>query len=687
MAKGGTNLNPGADATLVNAAYAAAMANVPKDLSGTFEALATNYATTMKSVASSWEGVAKSVGTLGRAAIGQAVTNLNNRAVVAGVSSKTNTTFLTDGLKDVKKNIFNTWKLKNEDGTANNPLSALNRGKRIEARQQRDKFFAQAKSITAGSTYLSENFAAETVDENATGVENLMLANGIQSLSTSSGKSDDGSYLKPSHDKNKNIVFTLYGADDKPITGFIDGKPVSVDGEVGVSVNADGINGLITPKNDDVATGFNALMTSMEVSAKNSNTSATFDNFAPKLKNDIRPLINTENKLHVAMGANIYNFSETFSEDLYNPEGSVTSATIFGMMNNTIPEDANGNPLPVDEMADGTAGITSADFTTGEAGAANYKLLANALTNKSNKHYNYDTTKEVFLSWAEQGAKSAFDYGVSQRKAVPLLGKSNIPETDNIYGIPKDGLLLGDMNKYDKQTLVPQYLVTDYINDIKSGSNFKFLMHNYSYKEGNWYENYGTERERKYETNKEMTDDVFQTGGKYFNNLETALEIDPTTGDVYGAEENKADLVAIKAGTLSQYSTPEMRIDLGFMNKSNTSIIEGLNDLLPPEAEAGNEKGYKFDELGPDLLGLFNQFALKDNEGNVLRYPENHENKGDAVIIKLGRKKTLASRKKAIQTLDDILETFGFNKYINTSGSESNYSGSVEEIVAGIDEN
>ena len=32
MAKGGTNLNPGADATLVAAATRAAMANVPKDL-------------------------------------------------------------------------------------------------------------------------------------------------------------------------------------------------------------------------------------------------------------------------------------------------------------------------------------------------------------------------------------------------------------------------------------------------------------------------------------------------------------------------------------------------------------------------------------------------------------------------------------------------------------------------------
>ena len=61
MAKGGINLNPGADATLVAAATRAAMANVPKDLSGTFEALAKSYDETMKSVAESWGSVIEKV--------------------------------------------------------------------------------------------------------------------------------------------------------------------------------------------------------------------------------------------------------------------------------------------------------------------------------------------------------------------------------------------------------------------------------------------------------------------------------------------------------------------------------------------------------------------------------------------------------------------------------------------------
>ena len=73
MAKGGTNLNPGADATLVGAAYRAAMANVPKDLSGTFEAMAKSYDETMQSVAESWSTVIEKVAPLAADLVNNAI--------------------------------------------------------------------------------------------------------------------------------------------------------------------------------------------------------------------------------------------------------------------------------------------------------------------------------------------------------------------------------------------------------------------------------------------------------------------------------------------------------------------------------------------------------------------------------------------------------------------------------------
>ena len=70
------NLNPGADQTLVTAAYRASMANVPKDLSGTYEALASNYAATMKIVGESYGQLAKTVGKIGGQLAGQAIENM-----------------------------------------------------------------------------------------------------------------------------------------------------------------------------------------------------------------------------------------------------------------------------------------------------------------------------------------------------------------------------------------------------------------------------------------------------------------------------------------------------------------------------------------------------------------------------------------------------------------------------------
>ena len=69
MAKGGINLSPGADPVLVAAATRAAMANVPKDLSGTFENLAQSYATTMQSLGQSWSNIISNVGEIGEFAV------------------------------------------------------------------------------------------------------------------------------------------------------------------------------------------------------------------------------------------------------------------------------------------------------------------------------------------------------------------------------------------------------------------------------------------------------------------------------------------------------------------------------------------------------------------------------------------------------------------------------------------
>ena len=252
--KTGFNLNPGADPTLVAAAYRMGMANVPKDLSGTFEAMATNYANTMEIVGDAWSGVAKDVGTLAVQATDKAIENIKQKDNLFAYSNQTGTTFLIDKLDEIKGGLKQTWGLKkdvevemesqedyekamNELGGEGvddvnlptyedwkkekqqtetkkawtNPLSRENRAKRINLRQKRDKLFNQVNSLMEGNINLNTQLASGNVNELATGKINMMLANGLQSMNTVSGKSADGTYLMPSHDENDDIIFTLHG--------------------------------------------------------------------------------------------------------------------------------------------------------------------------------------------------------------------------------------------------------------------------------------------------------------------------------------------------------------------------------------------------------------------------------------------------------------------------------------------
>ena len=78
MAKKGISLNPGSDATLVAAATRAAMANVPKDLSGTFQAMSASYEKTMSTIGASFKQAAFNIGKMGANLANTAIYNQQN---------------------------------------------------------------------------------------------------------------------------------------------------------------------------------------------------------------------------------------------------------------------------------------------------------------------------------------------------------------------------------------------------------------------------------------------------------------------------------------------------------------------------------------------------------------------------------------------------------------------------------
>ena len=81
-----SKLNPGADATLVNVAYRAAMADTPADYSGTLEKAAESYGKTMEASSEMWGNVAEVGAKLG----GEMVKNANERAAMSAKASTLN---------------------------------------------------------------------------------------------------------------------------------------------------------------------------------------------------------------------------------------------------------------------------------------------------------------------------------------------------------------------------------------------------------------------------------------------------------------------------------------------------------------------------------------------------------------------------------------------------------------------
>ena len=396
----------------------------------------------------------------------------------------------------------------------------------------------------------------------------------------------------------------------------------------------------------------------------------------------------TKNLVHTdfnRVGASIYNdYKSLFLNQKTDIEDLTTREVLVGNTNRIYKSDIGSNG-GIDEAIINQLGIGSDVFTAKEL--ADGKIDASELAKHEDakaeiieKLTNPQTTSEREIAASELArywtlhAKSEFDYIREQSKPKPSgTGKSAI----NPYGIPKDGLRLGDPMPNGYQIGVRQDLVTSYINDIKTGEDFKFLQNNYSFVDGNWYENHGTKPnesggggEVKFDNTQAMVDDVFQTGGKYFNGLETVVEIDPETGEEYSKTKE------VVKGTQSSFSSS---INMSFMDKDDNDIATSLQGMMPSAFSGENPNGYQFKNLKSILMDDFTAEAvgLYDDDENIVRYPEGHPKEGDKVIIYTGGNKE--RRITAISTLDDILNTEqfkikGFGGNTGSTGNDEYYN-------------
>lgn len=325
MAQGGINLNPGADPTLVNAAYRAAMANVPRDLSGTFEALATNYAQTMQIVGANWANVAKVTGALASEAISTYAQNKKYDALAIGIQNKDGARFLYDQLQKTRQGLKDTWfspiKTEMKDGVEV-PLENwrdLNRAKRLEFRQDKAKLEAQILSLNEGYNNIATRLEVGDYDKSATG-SNWNLINAIGAYKSSSGKTKDGHYVKPDMDENGDIFFTLYDKNDNAVQR----------NNKDITVKAGEIEGLLTPKNDAIVTDANKLFAGIETAGKTKGRNYANDGII--FERNFGRLIENGEDMAILQDKELGMLGRSFNNDVNNADlkgGSVTSANIF----------------------------------------------------------------------------------------------------------------------------------------------------------------------------------------------------------------------------------------------------------------------------------------------------------------------------------------------------------------------
>ena len=426
------NLNPGADQTLVAAAYRASMANVPHDLSGTFEKVAQSYAESMSTIGQAW----KQVATIGGKALGRATNNFiqseKKKALASTYENAEGIKFFMDGTDNIvetenpdfdpnlpesesNKKMIKT--ITHVDGLNDiqdaywetfqkNPFSRENIAKRMRLKQDKEKLFAQVDLLEAGFSEVAANFQAGNYSKDAMAFGGTAkLYEAISAMKTSSGKTEDGYYIKPSHDANGDIVLNLFDANDNPVLADKN-DPKSRQ----ISIKADNLASKTIINNPDVAKGLGDIFENTRKLSASNLKGVTWEHNAKVIENQLANLVDSENDLHYAMHEKrIGNLTGSFADELTSE--SEMSASIFGSMSQLKLQE-----IGVDEMADGTAGYSASDFTSGAVGTENYAKVVSALTNRENKNYDENVTREAFLDWAVGKAKGYWDYGKGQIK-------------------------------------------------------------------------------------------------------------------------------------------------------------------------------------------------------------------------------------------------------------------------------
>ena len=315
------------------------------------------------------------------------------------------------GINEISKDIWKTW-------TSGKPLSQENKRKRIQLQKEKEQLYADVDLLETGFANLTQimDSGKYSKDALAGNIGDSRFLAAVSAMHNPTGKAENGDYVKPGRDKNGNLILNLFGKNGKPVlTNMQDTQSAQM------SYRASDISSIITPEFPQLRKSGTKLFDNLikSIAGFNPNSKSYGGNVeieGNRFKNTLNDLVESPEALQYAMYEKRFShFQSSFVDDLMGNKGkgSNLSATLFQAISDTqgvdangnviLPKDADGNTINIDTSG-GTNpdGFDLGDFANEGVGLQNYTTMASAIQNRNNPYYNEDTTRGVFLHWAQQ---------------------------------------------------------------------------------------------------------------------------------------------------------------------------------------------------------------------------------------------------------------------------------------------
>ena len=423
----------GTDATLVNAAYKAAMANVPRSLQPVYEQIGNSFERGMSALGKGLGDLASAAGDVGAALIEKQKEEDENTGATRGY--KNNTDFTTDNTVDPtvssqetpgfsanQKHIdssgntvdFVVNDLEDELEEINKELRTLmpiigsselkgpdRKKRRSELKERRDNIFESAKEYEVSSKLIGEYLKPENFVINP---ERIDDANFLRALKNNGKPLGDGSRALKGYDNEGNIIFSYVDKNGKPIQDAFGNN---------LTVDQNSVKRLIVPANGLVSVDF---VNSEKSALDNGLKGITLTDPDKKvLAQTATEKIKTNADFEWA--ASIKYGDKSLFEDLNSADLSKTSFRLFSSL--SVAEFDAGKK-------DGV--VDASDFANNPD---NYKKLKSALLNPRDPNFNLGVSKAFLSDFVKDQATAVNAGGLQKYVPSESGGDGNAKEREN----------------------------------------------------------------------------------------------------------------------------------------------------------------------------------------------------------------------------------------------------------------